>query len=483
MRLTPWLSILTLALLTGSGRAVPTSGVAELKGADLRLTWIQHKKGWQLRSINDLKGGALKSAGTPSGRYTYLYSETKPSSAPNRRWRIDGHLEVRVRLARRGRRVETVVDVERRRPSSLSVAPRSTHVTMRDIAESAGVSVSAVSLALRNQARVSGAVRCRIQAIAQQLGYRRDPEIARLMEHLRTNRAKRVGSKIAIIVPELDRLALASYFPITEMVKGIEAQADEAGFDTEVFFLTDQGMTPARLRGILVARGVKGIIVAPYASGVGTLDMDMTGFCAATCGYSIIRPSLHRACPNYLQMMDELIDHLQRLHLHRIGFVMTYHRGGIGHKLLTSSYLYYQSLLLERERIPILPLENANERDIATWLNRHKPEVVISSGRVFSLLQGMGLAIPGDFYFANIDLSEPPRQAAGMDHRYQLVGSEAVNLVLTQFTLNLTGVPATPKVVLVDSHRRDGFTLPAEAPAATTVAPARAKRFVRAEGH
>lgn len=354
---------------------------------------------------------------------------------------------------------------------------------MRDIAEKAGVSVSAVSLALRNQPRVSEAERRRIQGIAEKLGYRRDPEIARLMEHLRTSRARRSESKIAVIVPELDRQALATYFPIREMLKGIEAQTDGSGFETELFFLTDQGMTPARLRGILVARGVKGIIVAPYASGVGTLDMDMTGFCAATCGYSIIRPSLHRVCPNYLQMMDELIDHMQRLHLHRIGFVMTYHRGGIGHKLLTSSYLYYQSLLRERERIPILPLENVNERDLRAWLRRYKPEAVISSGRVFNLLQGMGLAIPGDLYFANIDLSEPPRQAAGMDHRYQLVGREAVNLVLTQFTLNLTGTPATPKVVLVDSHRRDGFTLPTELPPASVGAPTRAKRFVRAEGH
>ncbi|MBI5768085.1 MAG: LacI family DNA-binding transcriptional regulator [Verrucomicrobia bacterium] len=356
---------------------------------------------------------------------------------------------------------------------------------MRDIALKAGVSVSAVSLALRNQPRVSPAERLRIQTIAERLGYRRDPEIARLMEHLRTNRTRRPESRIAIIVPELDRPALASYFPITEMVKGIAAQADEAGFEPEMFFLTDQGMTPARLRGILVARGVKGIIVAPYASGVGTLDMDMTGFCGATCGYSIIRPGLHRACPNYLQMMDELIDHMQRLHLHRIGFVMTYHRGGIGHKLLTSSYLYYQSLLRARERIPILALENVNERDLAAWLHRYRPEAVISSGRVFNLLQGMGLAIPGDLYFANLDLSEPPRQAAGMDHRYQLVGREAVNLVLTQFTLNLTGVPATPKVVLVDSHRRDGFTLPTEPVrrADSPAVPARSKRFVRAEGH
>lgn len=352
---------------------------------------------------------------------------------------------------------------------------------MRDIARQAGVSVSAVSLALRNQPRVSEVERRRIQAIAGRLGYRRDPEVVRLMEHLRTARNERKTSTLAVIIPELDRKAIAGYSPITETVKGIRAQAEQTGFNIELFFLTDPGMTPARLRSIFVARSIKGVIVAPYASGVGSLDMDMTGFCAATTGYSIVRPSLHRACPNYLQMMDELIDHLQRLHFHRIGFVMTYHRGGIGHKLLTSSYLYYQSLLPAEERIPILPRDAIHETEIRTWLEAHRPEVVISSGHVFALLQGMGLAIPGDLFFANLDLSEPPRQAAGMDHRYQLVGMEAVNLVLTQFTLNITGAPANPKVVLVDSHRRDGFTLstePLELPATTR----RQNRFVKAHG-
>lgn len=362
-----------------------------------------------------------------------------------------------------------------------SPLPRS-NVTMREIARKAGVSVSAVSLALRNQPRVSVTERKRIQAIARRMGYRRDPEVARLMEHLRTTRRERRTSTIAVIVPELDRDGLAGYSPLTEIVKGIRNQADEAGFGTELFFLTDPGMTPARVRSILIARSIKGVIVAPYASGVGTLDMDMTGFCAATAGYSIIHPPLHRACPNYLQMMDELIDHLQRLHFHRIGFIMTYHPGGIGHKLLTSSYLYYQSLLTPEDRIPILPLECVNPPDIETWLAAHKPEAVISSGRVFNLLQGMGIKIPGDLFFANFDLSEAPRQAAGMDHRYRLVGSEAVNLVLTQFTLNLTGLPSAPKVVLVDSHRRDGFTLPLEPLALTEAGPVHPRSFVKAEG-
>ena len=69
-----------------------------------------------------------------------------------------------------------------------------------------------------------------------------------------------------------------------------------------------------------------------------------------------------------------------------------------------------------------------------------------------------------------------------MDHRYQLVGAEAVNLVLTQFTLNLTGLPTNPKVVLVDSHRRDGFSLPKQPLELSASGLSRRKRFVAAQG-
>jgi hypothetical protein len=61
--------------------------------------------------------------------------------------------------------------------------------------------------------------------------------------------------------------------------------------------------------------------------------------------------------------------------------------------------------------------------------------------------------------FASIDLSEPPIDLAGADQRYELVGEEAFQLVLTQLNLNLTGEPSTPKIILVDSHQREGHSL------------------------
>lgn len=54
-------------------------------------------------------------------------------------------------------------------------------VTIKDLARAAGVSTTTVSLALRDDARISQATRARVQAVAAQLGYSRDPALAALV--------------------------------------------------------------------------------------------------------------------------------------------------------------------------------------------------------------------------------------------------------------------------------------------------------------
>ncbi|HEY0946872.1 MAG TPA: LacI family DNA-binding transcriptional regulator [Opitutaceae bacterium] len=334
------------------------------------------------------------------------------------------------------------------------------HVSQRDIASKAGVSVSAVSLALRNHPKISPEVRARIQKIARRLGYRADPKVAQLMEHLRTARARRAPSKLAVIVPELTAAQLKSYHPIMEMIAGAREQAAEAGFEVDVFHLVSAGMTAGRLHTILRTRRIQGVFVAPFASGVGRLDFDFTGFAAATAGYSIIEPLLHRSCPNYLQMMDETLEWVTRQGYRRVGFVLTYRPGGIGHKLFSSSFLYYQNHIPAADRIPILPKDEITDGRLLQWVQTYRPEVIISSGAIYRQLTNLGVPVPKKIKFANMDLSEPPQDAAGVDHRYRLVGRETVKLILSQLLLNMTGLPDHPKIVLVDSHWRPGFTMP-----------------------
>ena len=336
---------------------------------------------------------------------------------------------------------------------------KAVRVSMRDLAKEAGVSVSAVSLALRNSPKVSPAKRKAIVRIAKRMGYVKDGRVTELMEHLRTFRAKKQLATVAILVLDFGRADLALYPRIRSLISGIESEAQDNGYDVDLMFLEDMKVSPKRLRNILTARGIKGVVVMPFQTGVGKLDLDLSGFCVSTAGYSIINPMLNRACPDYLQMMDELLEQICRLGYTRIGFIMTYGSGGVGHKLYSYAYLYYSTLIEESLRIPILRRRDIALDGIQKWMEKYQPDVVISSGKIYRILQDLGYRIPDDLGFASLEIVEDHKEASGLDHRMELVGRESLKLSFSDINLNNPGVPEHPKTVLIDSHFKPGNTL------------------------
>ena len=195
-------------------------------------------------------------------------------------------------------------------------------------------------------------------------------------------------SKLAVIIPDLEKRAdLKRYNRFEKLVSGIEAQCLASGYGTDYFYLKDMQVSPKRLKSILLSRGIRVIILLPCLNGVGTIDLDLNGLCASSSGYSIIEPNVNRACPNYLQMMDGLLEQALALGYRRIGFIMAYQSGGTGHKLFASSYFYYSSQLSENERIPILARRDISEPNIRQWMETRQPEAVISSGAIYKTLQ------------------------------------------------------------------------------------------------
>ena len=339
-------------------------------------------------------------------------------------------------------------------------------ISLRDIAEKAGVSVSAVSLALRNSPKTSVKRRKEIQRIAQKMGYRQDPRVAELMQHLRKSRRNRTQSQMAILVPELSREAVKNHPRFKELIAGVRSLAETVGFGVDFIYLSDPGMSCRLARSIIIARGIKGVVVLPFASGTAKLDFDFEGLCVSTAGYSIIEPKLHRACPDYFKMMDEMLEMCVNAGHQRIGLIMT-KTGGIGFKQFNSSFLYFQSGIPAADRIPMLgsPIrrtwhdEGATPESIKRWLKKYKPEVVIGTAQVLQTIQEIGISVPDELGFVSIDVSESPCDAAGANHCFEMVGYEAFKLLWSSLNLNLTGVPEHPRVVLVDSHLQPGFTL------------------------
>jgi LacI family transcriptional regulator len=124
-------------------------------------------------------------------------------------------------------------------------------ITIKDIAEKAGVSYATVSRALNGRAEVGEETRSRIVAIAQELGYQPNA-IARSL-------VKRESHIIALVVPDVTNPFFA------DITMAVNAAAEQAGYTTMV---CNTGWDPAKeqekLR-IMVEQRVDGIILKPTA--------------------------------------------------------------------------------------------------------------------------------------------------------------------------------------------------------------------------
>ena len=123
-------------------------------------------------------------------------------------------------------------------------------VTLRDVAKNAGVHLSTASRALDPAKRhlIADAVVSKIAAVADNLGYRRDPIAA----SLRTRRSKLVG----VIVPDI---ANPVFSPI---IAAITETLSAAGYSTIVADGGQDRKRQSALVGELMARRVDGLVLA-----------------------------------------------------------------------------------------------------------------------------------------------------------------------------------------------------------------------------
>lgn len=72
-------------------------------------------------------------------------------------------------------------------------------VRLADIARKAGVTTATVSLALRRHPSIPERTRARIREIADRLGYRPDPQFAKLMAYMRARHPAAAAAPLALL--------------------------------------------------------------------------------------------------------------------------------------------------------------------------------------------------------------------------------------------------------------------------------------------
>ncbi len=319
-----------------------------------------------------------------------------------------------------------------------------------------------VSRVFRNSPNVSPETRARVLATAEKSGYRPDPQVARLMELVRGHRAQKTRATLALVRddPPDDVLHAETYNYV--QLEDIRRRALQHGYEIEEFGLGRGGVSAKRLRNILQARGIGGLLISVQSSRQLSAQIDYTEFAAATFGYGLTAPKLHQASTNMTQGILTATAHLESRGYRRIGLAISPWIDARADHTYSGAMLYYQQKVTPKNRVPpLLFPENDlshGELPFQKWLRKYQPDAVISFHRLVPdwLRDGLGLRIPEDIALVVHDWVPTMTGFAGIDHQRDQVAAAAVDLVATQLQHNETGVPESPRQVLVSPRFVDG---------------------------
>jgi LacI family transcriptional regulator len=348
-------------------------------------------------------------------------------------------------------------------------------VPLRLIAEKAKVSRMTVSRALRDDASIPATTCRRIQKIARQLGYRPDPNLARLMEAIRVKRRNRLPNVIGYLTAHDDPKAWRAHPVQRRFFEAATRRATECGYRLEEFWAKEPGMTDERLSEIIHHRGIEGVIVAPLpAPQLRFQRLKWELFSAVEIGYSLPSPELHRVCNHQFQSMMLLARRLYEMGYRRVGLAMSpeqdervNHHWRAGH-LAAHSRWGHGSL----RRLLFLP-DRWDRAAFARWYREQRPDAIITIGTdTAEWLAELGVRIPQEVGLANIDLRPDLKTTTGINQNSHEVGAAAVDLVVSLIRRNERGVPTIPRVTMVQGTLVEGKTTRPQA--ATPPPPARA---------
>jgi Transcriptional regulators len=329
-------------------------------------------------------------------------------------------------------------------------------VTIRDIAAKAGVHFTTVGLALRNSPRLSAETRAKVRAVAEKLGYRPDPMLSALNAYRQTKRRPQFQATIAWINNWPDREEPYHNTDVFEYHQGALKRAKELGYALEEFWLREKGMSLSKLRRILKARNIQGVIIPPQPAPNTEFDFDFAGLSAVALGYTLKSPSLHVVTNHQFRTMLLMITRLKELGFRRIGLV-------IGRDWNERVGLNWLGGLLASRETSAVPLEfvhlSPRNSDLAAHVRESRVEIVVSHRQVYEDMRKFGLRIPEEVSFANLSVEYHSRHISGTYQNSSMVGQKAVDLLVTMLHHGETGIPLMANHLLVDSVWNPGTTI------------------------
>jgi LacI family transcriptional regulator len=335
-------------------------------------------------------------------------------------------------------------------------------LSLRELAEHAGVCKATVSLALRDHPRISAEQRARIQALARKLGYRPDPAMARIAANGWRASRRRGGMPLAFVVGHPNPSPRAGEPYLSAAI----AHAAALGYKLERYALRDHG-SPERLGQVLDTRGVEGVVLFQITQPDFAARFPWDKFSAVACSLSQIPLPVPMTAPDFALQMEETWKRLRARGRKRIGLAlarpMSDHDG-----LARAGVFTYQQHHGDKTAACIPPRffesvdEKAGAADFSAWLDRWKPEVVVGLSEIFYWwIDYAGKRVPADIEFVSLYGGKGRGGAplTGWDPRAEALGASAIDLLDLQIRAAQKGLVEHPQTLLIPPRWIEGTTL------------------------
>lgn len=325
-------------------------------------------------------------------------------------------------------------------------------VTMQAVAEAAGVSRAAVSLAFRDHPSIPETTRRKIREAAERLGYQRNALISTLMASIRTGRSISECPVLVWLSSEFHAESRRIRF-FGESETAARRRAEQLGFRLEVQAVPKRAPEDwSRVRRVLLARGVQGVVFSPHSALPPRMEEWLEPFAAVAHGSSHGDCRLHRVIPYHFHSCRLALACMKAGADHKVGLWIPHGLDTRTDHALLGGYLTYW---MERglRPPPVLWDKSFQHDSFRKWLRRAAPDAIL----VPSQIEASAVSSAHRGFHSRIALMdwEPGSPWPGVDQLPSHIGSSLIELLIAQIHRNERGLPPFAKAIVIEPTWRE----------------------------
>ena len=334
--------------------------------------------------------------------------------------------------------------------------------TLKEIARHTGLSVAAVSMALRDHVSLPAATIARVKRAAKKLDYIPNPAGSALAAHRHHSHVRRDFSVIALVSNWPSREEWARREGARQLLAGATARARAHGYDLQHLWAREDGMTPDRFSRVLTARGIRGVILAPLEDPASRFDLAWEEFSVVTIERPFRYAHFHHLVPNYYADLRLAWDRLRERGYRRIGLALD---AGLAERVAhqwEAAHAFEQARFAPPGTVipPLIVDGTAAQTAIRNWLRRHRPEAVISRcNEVLATAAALKLRVPRDLGYASLNVVDDAPGVSGILQHRDVMGATAVDMLHSLLHRNHRGPHEIAQGTQIDGSWHEGRTV------------------------